>query len=328
MVRLNKKAICVSAVLLAFLSGCGSSGYISRRARFSLPQSGQIKVMTFNIRTRTFIDGFNGWSHRKQMVFDILADNGADVVGLQEVKYSQLRQIHQALPDYGVYAAGRSDGLAGGESCPILYRKRRLSLKEAGTFWFSDTPSVPGSKDWGNMPPRICSWAHLVERGSGNSFYVYNLHLDNLSQHSREKSIRLLTRQVAARKTDAPFLIVGDFNMEQTNPAMAFLQTAHTGLLQRIKDVWQLIHPEKTIGTRHGFHGKFSGPQIDHILICDSIQALDARIDNRQVRGRYPSDHFPVIARLQIGRPASPHYTNITSQNTGTRIPGRNLRGV
>jgi len=328
MIRLNKKATCVVVTLLAFLSGCGSSGYVSRKAHFALPQSGQVKVMTFNIRTRTFIDGFNGWSHRKQIVFDMLADNAADVVGLQEARASQLRQIRQALPEYGVYSAGRSDGLASGESCPILYRKSRLSLKEAGTFWFSDTPSVPGTKDWGNMPPRICSWAHLVENSSGNGFYVYNLHLDNLSQHSREKSTRLLTQQIAARKTADPFLIMGDFNMEPSNPAMAFLQTAHAGLVQGIRDVWQSIHPNQSIGTRHGFHGSMSGPQIDHILICDSIQALDARIDNRQVNGRYPSDHFPVIAKVLIGRSTGPKYTSITSQNSGTRIPTQDLPGV
>jgi endonuclease/exonuclease/phosphatase family metal-dependent hydrolase len=281
--------------------------------------------MTFNIRTRTVIDGFNGWNHRKQIVFDMLADNAADVIGLQEAKASQIRDIRNALPAYGVYSVGRSDGLAGGESCPILYRKSRLSLKEAGTFWFSDTPSIPGTKDWGNMPPRICSWAYLVENNSGDGFYVYNLHLDNLSQHSREKSIRLLTQQIAARKTTDPFLIVGDFNMEQNNPAMAFLKTAHAGLVQGIRDAWESIHPNKSIGTRHGFHGSMYGPQIDHILICDSIQALDARIDNRQVNGRYPSDHFPVIAKVQISHPTGSRYTGATSQNTGTRtsnVPG------
>jgi endonuclease/exonuclease/phosphatase family metal-dependent hydrolase len=328
MIRLNKKTNAILAALLTLLSGCGSYSYVSRKVNFSLPQNGQVKVMTFNIRTRTIIDGPNHWNHRKQIVFDMLADNAADVIGLQEAKSSQLRQIRQALPDYGVYSAGRNDGLASGESCPILYRKSRLSLKEAGTFWFSDTPSVPGTKDWGNMPPRICSWAHLVENSSGNSFYLYNLHLDNLSQHSREKSIRLLTKQIAARKTADPFLIVGDFNMEQSNPAMAFLETAHAGLVQSIKDVWELIHPNKNIGTRHGFHGSTSGPQIDHILICDSIQALDARIDNRQVNGRYPSDHFPVIAKVHIGRSPTPDYTNITSRSTRTNIPKPGLGGV
>ena len=328
MSQLSKKVSWILVTLLAILSGCGSSSYVSRKANFSLAQSGQVKVMTFNIRTKTFIDGFNGWSHRKQMVFDTLADNAADVIGLQEARNSQLQQIRKALPDYSVYSAGRNDGLASGESCPILYRKSRLSLKEAGTFWFSDTPSVPGTKDWGNMPPRICSWAHLTENSSGNSFYVYNLHLDNLSQHSREKSIRLLTQQIAARKTADPFLIVGDFNMEQNNPAMEFLETAHAGLVQGIRDVWQLIHPGKSVGTRHGFHGSFSGPQIDHILICDSIQALDARIDNRQVNGRYPSDHFPVIAKVLIGRSTGRKYTSATLQDTETRIPRQNLPGV
>ncbi|MEN8128064.1 MAG: endonuclease/exonuclease/phosphatase family protein [Planctomycetota bacterium] len=279
--------------------------------------------MTFNIRTQTIFDGLNHWSRRKQMVFDVLADNAADVIGLQEAKASQLYQIRQALPSYGVYSAGRSDGIDGGESCPILYRESRFTLADSGTFWFSDTPSVPGSKDWGNLPPRICSWAYLVEKESGIGFYVYNLHLDNLSQRSRRKSTRLLTQQIADRITSDPYLIMGDFNMERNNPAMHYLQTARAGLLQMItKDAWQLIHPDKATGTRHGFRGRFSGPQIDHIRICDGMQALDAKIDHHHVNGRYPSDHFPVIAEVLIGHPADSKYTSAALQPSNQQ-PGK-----
>ena len=186
----------LSAALL-LSGGCGSSQYYpAKTIPFTRNDPGIVKAMTFNIRTKTFIDGFNGWNRRKDIVFDILADNAPDVFGLQEARYTQYRAIRQALPQYGSYAAGRSNGKASGESCPIFYRRDRFTLADAGTFWFSDTPSVPGSKDWGNTPPRICSWARLVERQTGIGFYVYNLHLDHLSQNSREKSVRLLTEKI------------------------------------------------------------------------------------------------------------------------------------
>jgi endonuclease/exonuclease/phosphatase family metal-dependent hydrolase len=285
--------------------------------------------MTFNIRTKTFIDGLNGWNHRKDIVFDVLSDNAPDVFGLQEARYSQYRAIRQALPQYGAYAAGRKNGKASGESCPIFYRRDRFTLADAGTFWFSNTPSVPGSKDWGNMPPRICSWTRLVERQTGTSFYVYNLHLDHLSQNSRDKSVRLLTEKIKLRKTKDPFIVMGDFNMRLDNPAMRYLdRIGHNNAYVKSYDTWQLIHPGRRIGTRHGFDGSLDGPQIDHIRISSNLQALDARIDHRHDgNGRYPSDHFPLIARIMLAPSAGRGYAAAT-ENIKTNSETKQLPDV
>lgn len=275
--------------------------------------------MTFNIRTRTVIDALNHWNHRKGFVADTIAGNAADIVGLQEVKSSQLKYIQSRLPQYGVYAIGRSNGKRGGESCPVLYRKDRFELIDSGTFWFSDTPSIPGSKDWGNLPPRICSWVHLVDDQTGVGLYVYNLHLDNFSQNSREKSVELLMEKIAARQTNEPFIIMGDFNMETQNTAMRWLN--QIGIARpRVAsiDVWQSIHLDRRVGTRHGFKGHFSGPHIDHIRLGPGLQPMDARIDSQSRNGRYPSDHFPVVANIRLDWSVSNHRVAISGQDAPT----------
>jgi endonuclease/exonuclease/phosphatase family metal-dependent hydrolase len=301
MKQLQEIGVFVLAALLILITGCGSGQAVSTTVAFSSAQPNQVKVMTFNIRTRTILDGLNHWNHRKGFVADTIAGNGADIVGLQEVRNSQLKYIESALPQYAAYAVGRSDGTRGGESCPVLYRKDRFGLIDSGTFWFSDTPSVAGSKDWGNMPPRICSWIHLAETNTGNGLYVYNVHLDHLSQNSRAKSVELLTEKIAARLTNDPFIMMGDFNMETQNPAMRWLNRIGIGKPRFSSvDVWQSIHPNRSIGTRHGFSGRTSGPQIDHIRLSSNLQALDARIDTHSWNGRYPSDHFPVVANIRL----------------------------
>ncbi len=288
---------------------------MSREVAFSSTQPDRVKVMTFNIRTRTIIDGPNHWNRRKGFVTDIIAGNGADIVGLQEAKNSQLKYIESALPEYTAYAAGRSNGVRGGESCPVLYRTDRFGLLDAGTFWFSDTPSVAGSKDWGNLPPRICSWVHLVETDTGGGLYVYNLHLDNLSQNSREKSVQLLTEKIAARETNEPFIVMGDFNMEIRNPAMRYLSRIGKTIPRLwTRDAWQSVHPNRSLGTRHGFKGRMSGPQIDHIRFSSNLHALDARIDARNRNGRYPSDHFPVVANIRLDGPRYSRNTTADAQ--------------
>lgn len=315
MKELKKIGVFVSAALVILLSGCGGGYSLSRPVTFPQTPTNQLKVMTFNIRTRTIIDGPNHWNRRKGIVTETIAGNGADIIGLQEVRGSQLDYVESALPQYAVYAAGRNNGLGRGESCPVLYRKNRFGLIDAGTFWFSDTPSLAGSKDWGNMPPRICSWVHLTETNTGYGLYVYNLHLDNLSQRSRTKSIELLAHKISVRPTNDPFIVMGDFNMEIQNPAMSWLNRIGIGKPRLAStDVWQSIHPNRTIGTRHGFNGGTSGKQIDHIRLSSNLQATDARIDTHSWNGRYPSDHFPVVANIRLGGSGYARRTTVAAQ--------------
>lgn len=259
--------------------------------------------MTFNIRVGLpFLDGANCWNNRKQIVVDTIAKNGADCFGLQEGLNLQVKQIQQALPQYAAYAIGRNNGKQGGETCAIFYRKDRFDLMESGTFWFSGTPDRPGSKNWGNLFPRICSWVRLFDKTNGAAFYVYNLHLDNWSQNSRRKSVQLLADRIAGRKTSDPFIVMGDFNMELDNPAMKYLlKDGYQTPYPKMTDSLLSVHPSQiNIGTRHDFAGRTTGPQIDHIPISENAEALEVNIDRYAFDGRYPSDHFPVIAVVRL----------------------------
>ena len=294
----------VLSIFLFMMEGCGGSQQIktSRNIQFSSSPPGVIQAMSYNIRVDTFLDGLNRWNNRKYLVFDTLEDHAADVIGVQEALDHQVRQIQQALPQYDCYSAGRNDGKQKGESCAIFYRKDRFVLGDYGTFWFSDTPSKPGSKDWGNLWPRICSWIYLTEKATGNGFYVYNVHLAVFSQNSRQKSVELLARRIAARPTSDPFIVLGDFNMDLDNPAMAYLENSDSQTpYPRMLTAWESVYPDRPCkGTSHGFHGGSSGSKIDHIPLSDGARALDVEIDRRRINGRYPSDHFPVIAKIHL----------------------------
>jgi endonuclease/exonuclease/phosphatase family metal-dependent hydrolase len=304
--KMNGLCLLVTALLiLGHCYGQQASTY-NKNIRPSFPQAGTVKVMTFNIRANNVLEGLYKWPFRKQVIFDILTDNGADVIGLQEARHSQLQDIQQVLKQYNCYAAGRSDGLQSGESCPIFYRKDRFTLLDSGTFWFSDTPRASGTKDWGNIVPRICSWVHLREKGQGTGFYVYNLHLDAFSQNSREKSVRLLAKQVFGRKTKDPFVVTGDFNMKLDNSAMKYLMKfGYQSPYPKMVDAWMSVHPDQSeVSTCQAVGGLIAGPQIDHIQLCENTTALEVTIDSRKLNEHYASDHYPVIAKIQITRPA------------------------
>jgi len=322
--------ICLAASLCLF-AGCGSNKRVARRSiRFTPAPSGEVKVMTFNIRVDTILDGFHRWKQRKEMVVDTINSNAADVIGLQEAEMDQVQLIQYALPQYHNYAIGRKNGRTRGETCAIFFRKDRFMVLETGTFWFSDTPTVPGTKDWGNLWPRICSWVHLLDRTTRTGFYVYNVHMDNLSQNSREKSADLLADKIAARRTLDPFIVMGDFNMSADNPAMKHLQqVGYRADYTNTVDAWSSVHfMEPKIGTRHGFDGDTDGPMIDHIRLCNNIIPLEVNVDQRNYDGKYPSDHFPVTAKVLIRRPSQISYTGTPNSTRSTAVTTQRPGGV
>ena len=270
----------------------------------------ELRIMTFNIRYGSANDGDDSWDKRKDMVCDVLRRHDPDIVGLQEALRFQIDYIRAELPEYEEIGVGRDDGKIKGEYSVILYRKDRLDVNESGTFWLSDTPNIPGSTSWGNQITRICTWGRFALKESGKAFYLFNTHLDHQSQPSREKSVILLDERIATRKHPDPVIITGDFNAGEDNAAVRYLKremplpvgtTVPGGSAMVFVDTFRLLHPDmKDVGTFNAFKGDRSGGKIDYIFVQPGRMVLDAAILYDSKDGRYPSDHFPVIARLSL----------------------------
>jgi len=266
--------------------------------------------MSFNIRYGSANDGENHWKNRREMVFDVFHNHYPDIVGLQEALDFQIAEIRKALAKYGQIGVAREDGKTEGEYSAILYRLDRFDVDESGTFWLSDTPEVPGSNHWGNACVRICTWARFVEKKSGKAFYLYNTHLDHVSQPSREKSAVLLAQRIHNRKHLDPFVVTGDFNAGEDNPVILYMK-GESSLGKEYEDkctnpvpmvdTFRVLHPDiKDVRTGHGFRGSRQGNKIDYVFAPPDIKVLEAQILHDNIDGRYPSDHFPVTARLHL----------------------------
>jgi endonuclease/exonuclease/phosphatase family metal-dependent hydrolase len=244
------------------------------------------------------------------MVFEVIRDHPSDVVGLQEALRFQMDEIRKEFPVYGEIGVAREDGYEEGEYSSVLYRTDRFGVGESGTFWLSDTPEIPGSNTWGNACVRICSWARLIETKTGKVFYIFNLHLDHVSQTSREKSAVLLAERIKNRRFKDPFVVTGDFNVGESNSVVKYLKGQSgidLGTGQKIintvsmVDTFRVLHSDITdVGTFNGFKGNRQGDKIDYVFTLPTVEVLEAQILYDNVDGRYPSDHFPVIARLYL----------------------------
>lgn len=261
-----------------------------------------VSVMTFNIRYGTAPDGDNAWPLRRELLFDLVRREDADLIGVQEALDFQIDELVGAAPAYAVIGVGRDDGLRAGEYSAILYRRERFHVAEAGTFWFSDTPQAPGSRSWGNSITRICTWARFIDR-DGRGFWLFNLHLDHQSQPSRERSTELLRDRLGGRTfPHEPVVVTGDFNVGEQNPAIQTLLAARGDQPPLLVDSFRVLHPdEETVGTFNGFRiGQVHGDKIDYILVPPGTDVIRAEILRTSRNGRYPSDHFPVVARVRL----------------------------
>lgn len=282
-----------------------AAGCITRPAGGKQPLD--IRVMTFNIRNGKANDGENRWDLRKEFVCDVIRDYSPGVVGVQEAYSFQLDEFNRSLPEYGQVGIGR-DGGSRGEHSSILYLRKRFDVHESGTFWLSDTPATP-SAHWGNRYHRICTWARFVDHETAQTFYVYNTHLDHESQRARENGAQLIIKRIQEREHPDPFILMGDFNAAESNPVIAYLKG--TGELAGrspipVVDSWRVLHPdEKVAGTGCRFTGYLDGPKIDYIFVAPDTHVSEATIVRTSRDGRYPSDHYPVTARLSLKQSAS-----------------------
>ena len=268
-----------------------------------------LSVMSFNIRRGTARDGRNHWIYRRNLVHEILNQYRPDVLGLQEALDFQISEIRAMLPGYECVGAGSLGGSKGLHNA-VFYDAGLFELSEEGTFWLSDTPDIPGSKGWGNIIPRICTWARLIERESQQAFYYYNAHLDHISQRSRKKSVISLIRRICARPSPDPFVLAGDFNARERSAPIGYLRgkvplAVKSGAKAPnpipLMDAVRVRYPKsRNAATFHGFRRRFFRFKLDYIFVPSSVRVVDAEIIQLQRDKCYPSDHFPLFTHIGL----------------------------
>jgi endonuclease/exonuclease/phosphatase family metal-dependent hydrolase len=259
----------------------------------------EVRVMSFNIRFAS-TNQPNAWIDRRPIMKDCLRKTDPDIIGMQEAVYLQVTDLAEDFPKYDWIGLGR-DGGSRDEFMAVFYRKDRFKPLEFDHFWLSDTPDRISSITWGHLNKRMVTWVKFLDRKSGQEFYFFNTHFDHKIQEAREKSAVLVRERIAALNNSLPVILTGDFN------APAGKNKSYSTLTEGgfMTDTWNTAKTRRneTIGTFNGFEKpKEGGPRIDWILTrngvsCDSIEIVTFNRD-----GKYPSDHFPLLAEVRFGK--------------------------
>ncbi|HET6405554.1 MAG TPA: endonuclease/exonuclease/phosphatase family protein [Candidatus Thermoplasmatota archaeon] len=255
-----------------------------------------MKVMTFNLRRRKESDGPNTWIHRRDAAVETIRRHAPDVLGTQEGLEDQVEFLGEHFPEYGMLGEARHGGRRD-EFNAIFYRKDRFKVAKSGNFWLSDTPDKAGSRSWGNLVPRMCTWARFIDKDSGQEFAHVNTHLDHLVPSARKKGAELISRRMPK---DVPVLMTGDFNALQQGGTYRFL----TGAVGLLDSRWASRTPVSTKwnATFHRFTGR-GLYRIDYILGRGVAQFENYGVCRDRYQGKLPSDHFPVVSHATLAPP-------------------------
>ena len=276
----------------------------------------RLRAMTYNVRFADSSGSHDRWPARRDGVASLVRFHAPDVVGFQEPRAGQREDLRESLPGYALVGRGRlADG--SGEGCPIAVRSDRWTVRDHDTFWLSETPEQPGA-GWDGAHPRIVTWARIVpseaERdGDAGAFTVCNTHLDHRSARARRRGAATLADRLSTIAEGTPVVVLGDLNCRVGEEPHRILRGVADGTVEsRESDddrpTVALADAVESAPVRHGpdtsltdFRSLVMNRRIDHVLVSEGIDVdAAATLADRDDRGRYPSDHLPVVVRLRV----------------------------
>ena len=243
------------------------------------------RIMSFNVR-------YNGWD-RGKIVPQLIADYYPDSVGVQECEALWYYQLKAFLPQYGIVGVGRLTGTRGGisgEMSAILYRKDKCKVVDSDTFWLSETPDKI-SKGWDAQKNRICTWAILEDKETGERYAHLNAHLDHQGENARKNGLALVLEK--AKSFDMPVVITGDFNFGKGTECYG--DFAEAGFFDAQDKAVDTMYGK----TYHGYNGGEEGNPIDFIMVNDEVEDVKTyKIIRDKAGEQYISDHYPIYSDM------------------------------
>ncbi|MDB2551259.1 MAG: endonuclease/exonuclease/phosphatase family protein [Paracoccus sp. (in: a-proteobacteria)] len=285
--------------------GAGLQAWNSRGGPVPPPRPGTLRIATMNIHYIALAASDDdrwsaaGWQRRRGAAAEVLGRLDADLIAFQEMESFRhgsdgsvnlaRDDLLAAMPDFAAAASG--DWRNFPSTQPIFYRKDRLRPEEQGWFFFSDTPEVIYSRSFDGSWPAFASWARFTDLETGQSLRLVNVHFDFRSGQNRLRSARLVASRIAPWLAAGEHVVVaGDLN------AMAGSATADI-----LRGAGLSLTPVRGSSFHFGRGLNLFGA-IDHVLYdCDSVLTDRPVALRDNPGGRWPSDHYPVLAQIRLG---------------------------
>ncbi|KAJ0394308.1 hypothetical protein P43SY_004191 [Pythium insidiosum] len=280
-----------------------------------------LRLMTFNLRYGSAWDGENSWQHRRTHVANLINRYHPAVMATQEGEEPQLAELQALLPGYERFGKPRKPE---NEHTQIFYDASVVELLDGDTFWLSETPHVPQSWSWDTSMVRIATWCRFRLRCTGQQLVVVNTHLDHqgaVAQLEGSRTIWSVVQKIVEQHGHPPLFLMGDFNVNRGSRVYDFLTKHHDGPL--FSDAWRAA--EHRIGDVANTYHEWIGPaydattpppptteplsgheHIDWIFARPALPVTVAQVVTESLNGRFPSDHYPIVADFLVPPPRRP----------------------
>jgi len=243
----------------------------------------KMNVASFNIRMKTDSDVGNLWKDRYTHLTDLIKFHEFEIFGVQEAFKEQLNDMSAKLPDFKYIGVGRDDGADKGEHSSIFYDTKRFEVGKSGTFWLSPTDTEKPNK------------GIFKDKSNGKKFIFMNTHFDHVGVEARRESAKLILAKAKEFAKDLPLILTGDFNIDETNEA--YFTLAKSGVVQDVYDLAKIKYEPNSSFNAWGKNIQEKA-RIDHIFITKPFTVRKYGILTDTYMGKFPSDHFPVMAEL------------------------------
>lgn len=245
-------------------------------------------IVSYNVRYYNDNADFGKchWYARAKYLLRNVEKLQPDVLCMQEVHPPQYVFFEKHLVGYDS-VIGYRDDKESSEACPIYFNAARFTLLDSGTFWLSDTPDVM-SKYEDSWHYRISTFVKLRD-ADGTVLTVFNVHPDYRIEDVRIRQLAVLADRV--RRAEGNVIVTGDFNAVKGEKSLEPFEE----LLRDSKD----FRGDVFGATFNGF-GEKPEEWIDFIYLPKDCTLVDTGIDKTLYDGVYPSDHYPIYARVKL----------------------------
>lgn len=246
--------------------------------------------MSSNIRFDNPHDGHRAWDYRKELLYQSIIDFSPAILGTQEGREPQLRELETGISKYKLIDDHRP--WIEERMYPCLFiDESKIDVQDSGDIWLSETPDIPGSKSFESAFPRLCTWIRGTYKETRKEILCANVHLDHVKDMTRYEQIQVLSQRIKKiMKENESLILMGDFNESPEGQVRAHLSQA----LPELYDPWLALQKSEE-SSHHTFKQPITeGARIDWILAHRNLEAFDIFFDKIHKEGLYPSDHFPV----------------------------------
>lgn len=260
----------------------------------------KIRIASYNLRydAKDDYSSGNGWNIRKFALAKLITAHEFEIIGTQEGNFDQMDALMDLLPGYAYVGYPYGGATGRNHTASIVYRKSEFDLLDQGEFWYSETPNVE-SVGWDATDLRICTWARMRHKASGQEFYFFSSHFYWRYVTAKRQSGKVLADKVKEIvMDDLPVISTGDLNSPPASPQIADI-SAH------LQDAYKISKATPIGPTATAYHGGvFTGltnERIDYIFVNQKVDVLSyASLDDTYDNGRHPSDHLPITCDIVL----------------------------